>query len=214
MEYQFEENSLRFLSEERPIHSFMSLMKQHKARYHLNLSNGSTIIMRHMPKKEHDRILAYTMLLYPNYAELYEKYLGLMEKASAKVYGPEELETFLELMTEANAALAQIRPASDLRAIGVIEQPYLWDKDSVAAFYDSLPEEDEVRVRQAVDDLSMTIPMESINFDEYWIAQRFGLSIMDEETLANMTLLQAQMIAEVTRQERIEQERELRRLQG
>jgi len=206
-EVQFPENELDSEDRSYPIYSFMQIMKQHEVRYYLNLSDGTQIVLKHLPISEQRRIMAMAALLYPEYLSQLEKYTVLTEQLREIKEGQENLA--VELFKEATMAILAIRPVAELMAIGIVDRPHLWSKDSVDAFFNGMNDKDRNAVYKALEDLATVMPIGYVDFDQFYYAQRFGLQILEKDMIKDMTITQAAVLSEIIRQEKIAYEKEL-----
>jgi hypothetical protein len=210
-EYQFPENEVEDVAQDPKIYSFMDILKQHELRYNIQLEDGSYVILRHIPVTEYRRVLAYAGLLYPEYFELLQDHSAILEEIEkSPPTDQKQIMKMVENFREATLLLMQLKPITELMAMGIVVQPHVWSRDSVDAFFSGMISSDRNKVYEAIKQLAEPIPIKYIDITQYFYAKRLNLDLVDANTVKDMTITQAEVFDEIFKQEKIAMERAMK----
>lgn len=163
-------------------YSVVALMHEHRVRYVLRTSEGA-IVLRHLPLRMARVIESVRRAMYPGVEELESRFEAARKALDPQTATEAELAEFLRL----DRQLAM----SDMTALGVVVAPMLTDMDDYEDLYDRLDDVDRLRLTTAVRALASPLDPSKVDGTAEAIAQRFGIQLVDRETVEGLTVSQA-----------------------
>lgn len=185
-------------------YSVLSLMREHRARYVMMTRKGA-IILRHLPLRMKRIIDTVRHELYPCTAELEQRARDLLpyfDGVDREAWPEDKLRELMDIERELQV--------TDMYALGVIEAPLLGSMDDYDALLDMLTEDERQQLAVAVRALSSIKAPSHVDGTAMDIAQRYGMTVMNDDMLELMTVSQANYLMDRIAKEN----REIMRLRG
>ena len=163
-------------------YSVVALMHEHQVRYVLRTSRGA-IVLRHLPLRMARVIESVRRAMYPGVADLEARFEEARKAMDPSTATEDQLAEFLRL----DRQLAM----SDMTALGVIVAPVLTGMEDYEELYEKLDDVDRLRLTTAVRALASPLDPSKVDGTAEAIAQRYGIQLVDRETVEELTVSQA-----------------------
>lgn len=164
--------------------SVAELAHEHRYRYILRTKKGD-VILRRMPCRLEAAVRQALLHIYPTIQDTLDR-LSEIEPYVTQVdpehRDPEKVAEYIRLGDQ--LAMHDIRP------LAVVVAPAFGNIDDWDQFFDSLDREDRDRLSMAIGEMARTRSPGEVDPSAEVIAQRFGLRVVPEDMIDNLTVSQ------------------------
>lgn len=176
------------------------LLAMHRKTFPIDTPEG-VVIMKALPKLMAKRINAYLVATEPEYEGLMKKldYLGKISK-TRRLQGLEPVLN-MDQARELAELHRKIAPFMDHFSVGCFVKPEMSKPEDVWALADALPEDIWRRISVLIVVLSNPVPIQEKHFEFIRLCKEYGIPIAEDLTAEVMTVHQAYMLQEASRQE-------------